>query len=264
LIAGMPAQNPCVLIATPTRGSPKMQYMQSVIWTFGDLAKRNIRSDFLSSTGANIVFQRCLLVSRFLERREFTHVFLCDDDMVFPPDLCARMVAADKPIVGTVATTREIDLRRVEKAVSDGVPFRQALLMGHTWIVGHDANSDRAVDGSPALRKVASLGGAVVLIRRDALELMIEKNVVTKFGQFGQKFYGFFTMRKQDAELEMVPEDHSFYRRWRIDCQQELWALTDAPILHIGDFPYGGCYGDLPQSLQWRPLVEVLTPDATS
>lgn len=45
-----------------------------------------------------------------------------------------------------------------------------------------------------------------------------------------------------------VSEDVSFYRRWRIDCGGEVWATTDTPIMHIGDFAYGGRYGDLPQA----------------
>src|SRR5581483_4595470 len=58
--AAMPEANqrPCVLIATPTRGSPKMRYMQSVIGTIKDLATRRIPSEFKPKGGGNVVFQR--------------------------------------------------------------------------------------------------------------------------------------------------------------------------------------------------------------
>jgi hypothetical protein len=45
----MPTQNPRVLIATPTRGAPKMQFMQSVIGTIKDLARRGIEAIFTLS-----------------------------------------------------------------------------------------------------------------------------------------------------------------------------------------------------------------------
>jgi hypothetical protein len=77
LIAGMPAQNPCVLIATPTRGSPKMQYVHSIVGTIKDLAIRRIKSDFVSLAGSGPAIQRSVLATQFLESREFTHMFFC-------------------------------------------------------------------------------------------------------------------------------------------------------------------------------------------
>jgi hypothetical protein len=63
----MPTQNPCVLIATPTRGSPKMQYVQSVIGTIKDLAQRGIASEFKPKGGGNLAFQRSALATFFLQ-----------------------------------------------------------------------------------------------------------------------------------------------------------------------------------------------------
>jgi hypothetical protein len=236
----MPAQNPCVLIATPTRGSPKMQYVQSLIGTIKDLARRKIPSDFEVEEGSNLTLQRSVLASRFLKLHQFTHLFFIDDDMIVPHDLCARLLASDKPIVGTVATPRNIDLNRAEKAMSLGIPFRQALLVGHDWIVVSRDN-----DTAP-LRKVESLGFGAVLIRRDALSLMVEKGAVRRYSLLPGpvEFYGFFATRGED---EWAGEDRSFYRRWQIDCRGEIWALTDVPIMHIGDFAYGGRYSDLPR-----------------
>jgi hypothetical protein len=169
-------------------------------------------------------------------------MFCADDDMAFPHDLCARLIAAEKPVVGTIATTREIEIDKVEKALAGGLPLKQALLVGHKWIVRNlgEANGP--------LRKADGIGAAVCLIRRDALELMISKNAVRKLTLFGTQFYGFFLMRREDAAAEMVAEDTSFFRRWQIDCGGEVWALTDVPIMHIDDFAYGGRYSDLPPS----------------
>jgi hypothetical protein len=242
LIDDMPTQNPCVLIATPTRGSPKMQYMQSVIGTFRDLAKRGITSDFETLYGSDPAFQRDVLATRFLERAELSHIFFVDDDMAFPGELCARLLAADKAIVGPIAARRAFHPDRIDKALSQGASPKQAFLAAQDWIVVPAQAPDQP------LVKVESLGFGAVLVRRDALELMIGKGAALKYPFNTQIFYGFFRVRPADAAEPPLSEDISFYRRWRLDCGGEVWATTDVPIMHIGDFAYGGRYGDLPQA----------------
>ena len=237
----MPAQNPCVLIATPTRGSPKMQYMQSVIDTIKDLAQRRIKSDFITQYGSLIALQRSLLATSFLQHHEFTHLFMVDDDMMFAPDLCARLLASDKLIVGTVATKRELDVHKVESALSRGSSLEQAFLAGYRWVV---SLADDGTQNGP-LRKVDILGFGAVLIKRQALDLMIEKGAVSQYPNppDPEKFYGFFA----PVSDEWAAEDTAFYLRWR-QCGGEIWALTDVPIFHVGDFAYGGRYSTLLQA----------------
>lgn len=236
----MPAQNPCVLIATPTRGSPKMQYVQFLIATFRDLARRGISSDFETLYGSDPAFQRDVLATRFLERRELSHMFFVDDDMAGPGELCARLLAADKPVIGPIAARRAFHPERIDKALSEGATPKQAFMAAQDWIVVP------AQSPNQPLVKVESLGFGAVLLRRDALELMVEKKAATSYPFNSQSFYGFF--RLPLILPNPVSEDVSFYRRWRIDCGGEVWATTDTPIMHIGDFAYGGRYGDLPQA----------------
>jgi hypothetical protein len=237
----MPAQNPCVLIATPTRGSPKMQYMHSIIGTIKDLARRHIPSDFDTESGSDIAIQRSKLAMRFYERTEFTHMLMADDDMSFPEDLAARLLHANKSVVGVIASMREIDLKSAEAAVSKGRSLKEALLLAQRWFVYPPTRPS-----GPLIESEAT-GFGITLIRRDAIEAMIEKAAVRGYSLGDSKFYGFFVTRPQDASAGMPgAEDMSFYRRWRLDCGGKLWALTDVPIFHIGDFAYGGRYSDLP------------------
>jgi hypothetical protein len=239
----MPTQTPRVLMAAPTRGAPKMQFMQSVIGTIKDLARRGIESDFHAEPGSDLVFQRSILASRFLDRPEqFTHLFSVDDYMAFPADLCSRLLGADKSLVGTICSRRTLHVDQIEKAVSDGLPVKQAILASHEWIVSGAQSSDNG------LCKVENIGFGAVLMRRDVFETMIGKKTVGRFGGQGIQFYGFFARRPQDAAVAHIAEDRSFYRRWQHDCGGEVWALADAQIMHIGDFMYGGSYTDVPSS----------------
>jgi hypothetical protein len=249
LIAGMPAQNPCVLIATPTRGSPKMQYVHSIIGTIKDLATRRIKSDFVSLAGSGPAIQRSVLATQFLESREFTHMFFVDDDMSFPDDTCARLLAADKAVIGTIATKRVIHLDRIEKALSKGASLKQAFLAGHEWVIGPHTQSSSLVK-IEIVDSSSSFGFGAVLVRRDAFQLILDKRTASRYSlseahiPAGAHYHGFFQPRPQDPP-GVFSEDESFYRRWQLDCGGEVWALTDASIVHIGDFPYGGRYSDL-------------------
>jgi hypothetical protein len=131
---------------------------------------------------------------------------------------------------------------QIEKAVSDGLPVKQAILASHEWIVSGARPSDNG------LCKVENIGFGAVLMRRDVFETMIAKKTVGRFGGQGIQFYGFFARRPQDAAVAHIAEDRSFYRRWQHDCCGEVWALADAQIMHIGDFMYGGSYTDVPSS----------------
>src|SRR5262249_793555 len=238
-----PNQRPRVLIATPTRGTPKMAYMQSVIANMRYLAKRGIESDFDAEPGSDLVFQRSVLASRFLELPEnFTHLLSVDDDMRFPADLCARLLDADKPLIGTICSRRTLHVDRIEKAISDGLPVKQAILAGYEWIVAGIQASESG------LCKVENIGFGAVLIRREVLETMIAKKIVGRYGSPTVQFYGFFARRPQDSAIAHIAEDRSFYRRWQFDCGGEVWALADVEILHVGDFMYGGRYNDVPSS----------------
>jgi hypothetical protein len=202
-----------------------------------------MHSDFDTIQEFDLVFQRSILASRFLERPErFTHLFSVDDDMTFPADLCSRLLTANKSIVGTICSRRTLHLDKIEKAVAEGLPLRQAILAGHDWIV------EGPTSANEPLYKVQNLGFGAVLISRDVFEAMITRNVVGRYNGPEGPFYGFFTRRPQDAAIAHVSEDRSFYRRWQFDCGGEVWALADGSIGHVGDFVYGGSYADVPSS----------------
>jgi len=85
------SQKPRVLIATPTPVSVKTRYMKGIIGVMRDLGRRGIDSDYATADGSELVTLRNDLAAFFLARPADTHLLFVDSDMVFPPDLCARM-----------------------------------------------------------------------------------------------------------------------------------------------------------------------------
>jgi|SRR6267378_3145405 len=233
--------NPRVLIATPTPGTVKTAYMKSVIGTIRDLARRGIESDFDTWEGSDIASQRNVLASRFLSRDAFTHLLFVDGDMVVPFDLCARMIAAAKPVIGAVYAAKTLLLGEVEQALRDGAQLKDAMLAGSNW---HLWQTSRTGPPDTPLCQVDALPFGAVLIQRDVLATMVAKGVSREDkapDQAGGNRYNFFGARAEDAASgRHLQEDISFCKRWKRDCGGELWALLDAEIVHIGDFGYGG------------------------
>jgi hypothetical protein len=231
---------PRVLIATPTPGSVKTGYMKAVIATIRDLARRGIESDFDTWEGSDIPSQRNVLASRFL-RRDFTHLFFVDSDMVVPSDLCARMIATAKPVIGAVYAAKTLRFGEIEQALRDGAALKDAMLAGSSW---HLWQTSRTALPDEPICQVDALPFGAVLIQRDVLATMVTKGVSKEDKapeQAGGSRYNFFGARAEDAVSgRHFQEDLSFCKRWKHDCGGELWALLDAEVIHIGDFGYGG------------------------
>jgi hypothetical protein len=245
------SNKPRVLIASPTPGSVKTRYMKAIIATMRDLAQREIGSDYVTADGSEIVTMRNDLATLFLNKRDFTHLFCVDSDMAFRPELCWRMIAADKPVVGIIAPRRSVDFPRVEQVLKAGAPLQIALQMGLTWYYRREGTK-----GPPApapMLEVDWLGFGVTLVKRETLETMIARGAAKRQATpeaGGGERYNFFGMREEDVGRdEHTTEDVSFCRRWKRDCGGQLWALTDE-IIHIGDFGYGGSYFEVLRALE--------------
>jgi hypothetical protein len=210
-----------VLIATPTPGSVKASYTETIARTLINLTSGGIGVAYMFAEGGDLIIQRNNLAARFLAQPRATHLFFVDGDMSFEPTLCRRMLDSDKAVIGAVYSARQY--------LPDGKLI---------WY---------------AFKDVIPLGAA--LIRRDVFETMIERGVaVRQQNAYGSTpVYNFFGPRPADtAGGQHYSDDHSFCRRWTIDCGGEVHAIADAEVFHIGDYKYGGRFVDAlkPQDAQ--------------
>jgi hypothetical protein len=109
------------------------------------------------------------------------------------------------------------------------------------------------MDGMCRVKQIA-LGCAA--IRRDAFESLITAGMVRQRpDRFLQKsgiegpFYDFFDEITLD-DGDILSEDYSFCKRWLSVPGNEIWAVVDEPIGHVGDMVYGTPY--LKRLLQGR------------
>lgn len=158
----------------------------------------------------------------------FTHLLFVDDDMGFPPEVVTDMIAFNEPIVGALYRKK---CENYDWAAS-GLPPGTGEVRGMSFL------------------EVEGLGCGCFLIRRDAIDLMVEKLphlirdhvVIGDFKISGLKrTLGFF-----DAIMSpegKVAEDISFCRRWR-EVGGKVWASAGHVITHVGQHEFKGGYAD--------------------
>jgi hypothetical protein len=85
-------------------------------------------------------------------------------------------------------------------------------------------------------------------IRREAFERLIDAGTVRmrpdeflRRSGFGDCFYNFFDeIRLENGDT--LSEDYAFCQRWRSIPGNEIWAVVDEAIGHVGDMVYASPY----------------------
>jgi hypothetical protein len=240
-----------VLIATPTAGGlVKAFYATTLVKTVIALKDAGWGVDFVNVDSSYISRARNYFAHLLLSNSHFTHLIMIDSDMSFEGQVICRLLRCDKPVVAAVYSQRRMDMvafaqaaRNSELALADLTALALEYNLQPELEAG--ARQLKVIDGMCRVNHVA-LGCAV--IRRDAFESMIAAGMVRlrpdRFLQksgLGGPFYDFFgeiTLEDGDS----LSEDYSFCKRWRSMPGNEIWAVVDEPIGHVGDMVYGAPY----------------------
>lgn len=237
-----------VLIATPTAGGVvKSPYATTLLKTVIAIRDAGWGVDLVMVDSPYIAKARNYFAYYLLNHSHFTHLLMIDSDMSFEGHVICRLLRSEKPFVAGAYTQRRMDLRTFAQVARNpelGLAELTALAMEYNVQPKPEAGSRqvRIVDGMCQVRQVA-LGCAV--IRRDVFETLMSSGMVRlrpdrylqKSG-FEGPFYGFFDEITLD-DGDILSEDYSFCKRWLDIPDNEIWAIVDEPIGHIGDIVYG-------------------------
>lgn len=161
------------------------------------------------------------------KQKQYSHLLFIDDDMGFMPDVVMDMLLFNEPVVGAIYPKKTMD--------------RQ-------WAASGVANPETR---GPFL-EVQGLGCGCFLIRRDAIDTMLQKMpelIDTRYNAIEQSFLKNEGMTRlitafscmNDPERGRVSEDISFGRRW-IECGGKVWAATHHKMVHVGPHEYSDTY----------------------
>jgi len=240
-----------VLIATPTAGGVvKALYATTLVKTVLAVTNAGWGVDFVSVDSSYISKSRNYFAYLLLRQPHFTHLVMIDSDMSFEGNVICRLLSCDKPVVAAAYSQRRMDMEAFAQAARNPaleLAELNALALEYNIQIEIEPGGSqvKVVDGMCRVNHVA-LGCAV--IRRDAFESLIAAGIVRlrpdRFLQksgFAGPFYGFFDeITYEDGDN--LSEDYSFCRRWRSVPGDEIWAVIDEPIGHVGDMVYGAAY----------------------
>jgi hypothetical protein len=240
-----------VLIATPTAGGVvKALYATTLLKTVIAVKNAGWGVDFVTIDSSYISRARNYFAHLLLRQKHFTHLVMIDSDMSFEGHVICRLLRSDKPVVAAAYSQRRMDMAAfAQVARNPELPLAELIALALEYNLRPELEEGRRrvkiIDGMCRVDYVA-LGCAV--IRRDAFESLIAAEKVRlrpdRFLQksgLGGPFYDFFgeiTLEDGDS----LSEDYSFCRRWRSTSSNQIWALVDEPIGHVGDMVYSAPY----------------------
>lgn len=239
-----------ILIGSPSAdGEVEPIFAQAILGLVGRfLATRpDISFAIEMPEGRSVSFARDVLANRVLQSDDFTHLLFIDTDMGFNPELIERMIALDRPVVGTIAPQRHRDLdawSRLSRELPTPIAAEVCSVsytpdVSDLDLVGMDPDDDASKAGFiPALQT----GAGILLIRRDVFETMrlvcpelAETAVRPAMAAIGltAPLVRFFSYSHGRTGI-LVGEDLSFTTRWRERCGGEIWVAPDGAIRHAG------------------------------
>jgi hypothetical protein len=240
-----------VLIATPTAGGVvKTLYATTLFNAAVAVKDAGWGVDFQTLDCVHISTARNYFANMLLRQPHMTHLVMIDSDMSFDGGVICRMVRCDKPVVAAAYPQRRMDMGAFARAARNpelSPADLAALAMKYPLQpeVELETRQVRVIDG---MCRVNHVGMGCAAIRREAFESLIaaEKvllqpdNSSERIGLEGP-FYEFFSeITLEDGRR--VSEDFSFCIRWRSMLGNEIWAIVDEPIGHVGDMVYRAPY----------------------
>jgi hypothetical protein len=189
----------------------------------GALISKGITAHIASFSWPDIEEIRNMVLSWWYDATDFTHLLMVDADTGFPPQAVLDMLTFNEPLVGGIYPKKCYPIEFVGSGLAAG-EYRKGFI---------------EVDG---------LGAGCLLIRRDAVTMMLEKfpELVRpymtipdlRFAGAGRTFGFFDCIRVPEGK---VSEDISFCRRFR-EAGGKVWASTAYEFTHEGPHAFTACF----------------------
>jgi hypothetical protein len=183
---------------------------------------------------------RNTITKYFLDIPNATHLMFIDGDQKFVANDIAKMIKADKGIIGGPVPMKGINWEDVKNGILNNHPdiFRLTGIFNLNLLEGHEMKSP----DEPF--QVEHIGTGFMLVKREVFEKMKqkvgwyteEKNLtVAKLN----KIYDFFKV--QNVNNELLSEDYYFCHSYR-ELGGEVWAAPWCKLGHFGSYLFSGQY----------------------
>jgi hypothetical protein len=240
-----------VLIGTPTAGGiVKSLYATTLVKTALAIKDAGWTVDLVTFDGSYVSIARNYFANVLLRQPHFTHLVMIDSDMSFEGQVVCRLLRCGKPVVAAAYSQRRMDMGAFAQAARNPkLALADLAALASKYNVQPEPEPGtrqvKVINGMCRVNRVA-LGCAA--IRRDAFESLIAAEKVrlqpghpSEGIGLEDPFFDFFSeITLEDGRR--LSEDYSFCKRWRSMSSNEIWAVVDEPIGHVGDMVYGAPY----------------------
>jgi hypothetical protein len=168
-----------------------------------------------------------------------SHLLFVDADQSFRPADVAKMLKADKPILGGAVPMKGINWSRVKQ----GAVLNHPDLSKLTGIFNVNKLPGYEMKSADEPFEVKHVGTGFMLIRRDVFDdLKDHVGYYTNGGvtvPSGEKVYDFFKVQNIDGEL--LSEDYNFCNMYR-ERDGKVWVAPWCELGHFGAYHFSGQY----------------------
>jgi hypothetical protein len=201
-------------------------------------------------------------VAKFLSSKQFSHMLFVDADVEFSPKTVMRMIKFDMPVTCAAYPKKAYRSEKMRGFAPRDLDHHHRASLSYVVTFEDPDVMEGKAKPPPAphgFAKVTSAGGGLLLIRRDALQTMIERFPELRYRPSGGYYvtspeiagnwYGFFDPLVLESTREFAAEDVAFCHRWIEGCGGEIWCDLDATMSHHG---YAEFKGNLADTLSIR------------
>ncbi len=239
-----------LLFATPTAGGiVKARFAHTLFEAAMAVRDAGWRPQFASLDGSDVTAARNHFANLVLRQPGFTHLVMIDSDMACDGEVILRLLRAGRPVVGAAYAKRRLDLDALARAAR-GAERSLAEITALALRYNLSLESGTSVQVTNGMCRVERMALGCAAIRRDALEGLVAAGlaparsdaVLQSLGLEGpfHDFFGQVTLPGGGR----LSEDYSFCHRWRSVPGNEIWALVDAQVGHVGEMVFGAPYLD--------------------
>jgi len=208
-----------LVVLTPFHnGGVDLAFHNSMLETMRRFARIGIRLSTCHVSGSSHIAKAReeLVWKAYREAPDFSHLLFIDSDMGWSSENILRLLASGHDICAVAGVTKSVPPLLAMKFYDGKQEFH----------------------AQTGFLKVLAVGAAFMLIKRCAIEQLVQRYPELKCGSADdRRYYALFL--DMIADKQRLSEDLSFCRRWT-DIGGEIWIDPYAKLIHAGRYEYTG------------------------
>lgn len=221
-------------------------FMMSMVQTIMYFKQIGLR--FAISTVSDSLINRARnnLVAKFMANEEFTHLMFIDVDLSFKYNDILKMLWHDKEVMTGSYPVKDLNWKRVEKLVKDGVPADKLSEKATRFVVNPVQVGQNKIETDNGAIAVHDAGTGFMLIKKQVFNKMFEAYPDLKFkddtgslkGKELDNTYALFNSYV-DEDKRFLSEDYGFCRYWQ-KIGGKIWVDPAIELNHLGRYTFQG------------------------